>query len=231
MKKAIILYGPPGGGKGTQARLLVLKHENLINFDSGSHIESIIYDPKNKKSKMIAHQRKLFESGKLITPSWILKIGKAYIKTLSTANMSVVLSGSPRTMFETFGDEKNEGLIDFLVKEYGRKNIYVIELSIEGGSAIKRNISRLVCSFCSSPVLGKSNKNLKLCPFCGDKLYRRTVDRPEIMQTRIKNYLVRTKPIIAELKKRGFNVMSINASPMPSVVAKSIAKKVFGSSR
>lgn len=228
MKKAIVLYGPPGAGKGTQARLLVLKHDDLINFDSGSHIESVVYDSKNQKSKIIKHQRSLFESGKLNTPSWILGIAKTYVKNLSMANMSIVLSGSPRTLFEAFGDAKTQGLIDLIVKEYGRKNLYIIDLKIEEKSSIKRNEGRLICSFCNSPIMGMHYKNLKVCPLCGGKLYRRTVDRSEVMQTRIKNYLVRTKPIIAELKKRGFNVLTINASPMPSVVAKSIARKVFG---
>ena len=226
-KKLIILYGAPGAGKGTQARLLYQKY-HFYNFDTGTYLEDILYDPDNGKSKIIQREKKLFEAGILCTPSWILKILKAKVKQISDGGINLILSGSPRTMLEAFGDDKTSGLMDALVKGYGRKNIVIVQLEMPEEASLGRNATRLLCSFCDGAVLGKYYANLKLCPFCGEKLYRRKVDRSEIMHTRIKNYVVRTKPIISELKKRGFKVIKIDASPMPAIVAKSIAKKVFG---
>jgi len=227
MKKLIILYGAPGAGKGTQARLLYQKY-HFYNFDTGNYLEDLFYDPQNDKSKVIQREKKLFEAGILCTPSWILKILKAKVKQISEAGINLILSGSPRTMFEAFGDKKTSGLMAALVKGYGRKNIVIVQLEMPEKASLGRNATRLLCSFCDGAIIGKYYSDLKLCPFCGEKLYRRTVDRPEVMQTRIKNYVIRTKPIISKLKKQGFNVIKIDASPMPSVVAQSIAKKVFG---
>src|ERR1051325_4520026 len=110
MKKAIILYGPPGGGKGTQSQLLVRKFD-LINFDTGSHIEAIVHDPLNKKNKLIQAERTLFDTGKLNTPSWVLQMVKENVARIADLGFGVILSGSPRTMYEAFGDEKTEGLL------------------------------------------------------------------------------------------------------------------------
>ena len=70
---AVIIYGPPGSGKGTQAQLLAEKFD-LIHLDSGRYLREILYNPKFKKNKIIQRERKINEAGKLNTPSWVLKI-------------------------------------------------------------------------------------------------------------------------------------------------------------
>ena len=60
MNKAIIIYGLPGSGKGTQANLLADKL-GLIHFDTGKYLERIVHDPANKKNKIIRRERKNFD--------------------------------------------------------------------------------------------------------------------------------------------------------------------------
>src|SRR3972149_10089402 len=105
---AIIIFGPPGSGKGTQAQLLAEKF-NLVHFDSGNYLRQILYDPKNKKSKTIQMERKLNETGKINTPLWVLKIIADKIKKIEKLKKSVVFGGSPRSTFEAFGDKKHKG--------------------------------------------------------------------------------------------------------------------------
>ena len=122
MKKiAVIIYGPPGGGKGTQANLLANKL-GLIHFDTGKFLESVIYDSDRKNNNVIKRERKNFETGKLMTPSFVAKEVMQAVNRISKAGWGVVFSGSPRTVYEA------QKLPPILEKLYGKKNIFVFEL-------------------------------------------------------------------------------------------------------
>jgi len=81
-------------------------------------LRSIIYDPSLQSNKTIQKERKLNEAGKLNTPRWVLSIFKREAKRVAKAGMSLVYSGSPRTLYEAFGDEKTEGLVPLIQKMY-----------------------------------------------------------------------------------------------------------------
>ncbi len=222
INKAILLFGPPGAGKGTQARLISQK-TGFINFDTGSLIEKTIYNPKFYKSKVIRRERKNFEAGKLCTPSWALELIRNSIEKISNNKLGIILSGSPRTLFETAGNNKHKGIINTLIKEYKKGNIIIFEIRIKEEESILRNSKRLICSLCNIQIL-RFHSNLKKCPFCGGNLIRRTLDKKNIIKERYKEYSERTKPIFAELKKSGFKIHAINGAPMPNKIFKSIMK-------
>lgn len=225
MKKAIILYGPPGGGKGTQSQLLVRKYD-LVNFDTGTHIEAIVHDPANKNNKEIQIERAFFDNGTLNTPSWVLKMVKENVSKIADLGFGVILSGSPRTMYEAFGDEKTEGLLSVLDKKYGKENVLVFELVLAEDSSVSRNSTRLLCPLCGGSVLGALYKRMKLCPFCGSSLVKRTLDKPEVIRKRLEQYRERTRPIFIEMKKRGIKINKIDATPMPGKVFEAISKRI-----
>ncbi|MBI5306529.1 nucleoside monophosphate kinase [Candidatus Wolfebacteria bacterium] len=223
---AIIIYGPPGAGKGTQAQLLADKL-NLIHFDTGRYIRDLIYNSKLKNDKIILQERKLNESGQLNTPSWVFKIISDKINEIDRLKKSVVLSGSPRTMIEAFGDKNKkglpagrQGLFEILEKNYGKKNIYIFVLNLSEKESVERNSRRLICSQCRLPVLAKvlksQNFEIKNCLFCGGKLIKRFDDaKKEIIARRFKEYQNQTVPIVKELEKRKYKVIKINAASMP----------------
>jgi adenylate kinase len=223
MKTAVIFLGLPGAGKGIQGDLLA-RTKGFVNFDTGKFIEQIVHDPKLQKNKIIKRERKLFDTGKLVTSSWSLKeVISKIVKKISKANLDVVFSGSPRTIYEAFGDSKNKGLIDILEEEYGKKNIKIFFLKVKPGTSIKRNSARLVCSLCASPVL--SLEKLNYCPICGSKLRKRIFDNPEAIKIRLNEFQNRTKPILKELKNRDYKVIEINADFLPHKVFKRIIQK------
>lgn len=223
-KTAVIFFGPPGSGKGIEADLLA-RTKGFIYFDTGRFIEKIVHNPKFKKNKIIQQARKLFDAGKLTTPSWVLKeILSKITKKISKADFSVVFSGSPRSAYEAFGDSKNKGLIDILEQEYGKKNIKIIFLKVKPETSIKRNSARLVCSLCATPVL--SLEKLKYCPLCGAKLRKRIFDNPEAIKIRLNEFQNRTKPILKELKNRSYKIIEINAESLPFEVFRRIQKKL-----
>jgi adenylate kinase len=91
-----------------------------------------------------------------------------------------------------------------------------------------RNSERLICRMCGSPVLRAyyPTKRPKHCPLCGGRLYRRVLDNPETMRTRIKQYRARTEPIFALMKRRGYAVRHVPAGMAPYRVYRAIARSI-----
>ncbi len=225
MKKAFIIYGPPGAGKGTQANLLAGKL-GLIHFDTGRYLEQIVHDPEKQSDPEIRKEKEIFDSGVLMTPDFVLKIISQKSAEVSKSGFGIVFSGSPRTLYEAFGDKKNRGLIAMLESEYGKENIFPIFLKIDPKISILRNKNRKVCSVCGTAILYNDSDQHKTCPLCGGVLRVRMVDNPAVLETRIKEYEERTKPIIDELKKHGYQIIEIDGHPLPYKVFDEILKEL-----
>lgn len=222
MKQAVVIYGPPGSGKGTQAELLARKF-NFIHFDTGRYIESVVNAPGWQKSATLRRERKLFDTGKLCTPSWVLEVVRRAVTRIAEAGYGVAFSGSPRTLYEAFGT-KNNGLVRVLEKLYGRKNVTVVQLLIGDKSSIRRNSHRLVCSVCGLPLL--AHAKIKNCAFCAGKMRTRSLDAPTVIKVRLQEYHNRTYPILARMKKSGFRILKINGEPLPYAVHRQIVRRL-----
>lgn len=214
MKVAIIMYGPPGSGKGTQANLLA-RSFNLIHFDTGKFLESVVHDPKNANNPTIQKERVHFDTGIIVSPKFTLAHVKNKVFKIAKSDYGIVFSGSPRTLFEA------KGLIPVIERAYGKKNIIPFILNIKDRTSIKRNSARMVCGLCGSTIIKTllANKfNHKMCPVCGAELYKRTLDNPRVIKVRLKEYRERTKPIFSYLKKRGYVLSEINGERKPEEI-------------
>ncbi|KKU93863.1 MAG: Adenylate kinase [Candidatus Jorgensenbacteria bacterium GW2011_GWA1_48_13] len=220
-KQAVVIYGPPGSGKGTQAELLESKY-SFIHFDTGKYIESLVHDPELRKNSLIKREKKLFDSGTLNTPAWVLSIVKDATIKIARAGYSIIFSGSPRTLFEALGDRSHGGLLAALINLFGRRNITILKLSVRPQTSIKRNSSRLVCSVCGLPILAASK--IKNCALCGAPARKRIFDNPKLIKVRLKQYEDRTLPIIQKAKKLGLKVVQINGEPAPYKVHASVIR-------
>ncbi|MEK7462797.1 MAG: nucleoside monophosphate kinase [Patescibacteria group bacterium] len=226
MKKVILIYGAPGAGKGTQADLLSKKF-GFYHFDTGKNIEQTINDPENLKDENIRKEKELFDSGRLNTPAWVLK--EVVIKkteNLARVGVRMVFSGSPRTLFEAFGDNENIGLVDVLEKLYGKENVGILYIKVRPETSVFRNSNRAVCSVCGTPVLYQKECLITSCPLCAGSLKKRVFDNPEKLKVRLEEYKNRTQPILEELKKRGFVVNVVNGEPEPFKVFEEVKKKI-----
>ncbi|PIT93337.1 MAG: hypothetical protein COU06_00470 [Candidatus Harrisonbacteria bacterium CG10_big_fil_rev_8_21_14_0_10_38_8] len=222
--RAVIIYGPPGAGKGTQANLLAWKY-GFFHFDSGKYVRSVTSDPANKNNKRVQQEKKKAEAGILMSPSWILSIFLKEMRKIAKVKMTIVYSGSPRTMFEAYGSEKRPGLVQELIKEYGRKNIIFFYLKITPEVAAKRNTIRKTCAVCATSLLGKSKQSE--CPICSGSLITRADDsNPEVIKKRIEEYNTRTLPVIDKARKMNLTVKEIDAELPPYEVFTRIEKEL-----
>lgn len=222
-KVAVMIFGTPGAGKGTQANLLAWT-KGFFHFDSGKYLRGILYDPENQNDPVIQRERELNASGKLNTTSWLLDIFKAETKKIADAGMSIVYSGSPRIGFEAFGDEKTLGLVPLLEQLYGKEHIYAFYLDIKPEVAAARNKVRRTCTVCTNPILGDTP--VTSCPICQGELKVRIDDKPDTYKIRYEAYTTLTVPVINELKNRGYEVAMLDAAQSPPAVFAEILKKI-----
>lgn len=228
-KIAVMVFGPPGSGKGTQADLIA-DHYDLIHFDTGKVIERTVHNPRNAGDPVIRREKENFDTGILCTPEWVLMLVGEKIKEIAGhGDKGLVFSGSPRTIYETEGDkEKNTpGIISFLEKIFDKENIFALRLDISEKSSIFRNSHRRVCAACQKPLLYiPENERLTHCSICGGKIVTRTLDTPETIKVRLEEYKNRTKPIFDYIERRSILIISIDGEPTPSIVTQSIFKEI-----
>ena len=225
-KIVIVLYGPPGAGKGTQANLLAEKI-GLIHFDTGKFLEAIVHDPTRQNQKMVKRERKLFDGGQLMTPSFVTGEIMREAKRIAAADWGIIFSGSPRTMYEA---EKEYPIFE---KLYGKKNIFIFRFELPAADSIKRNSARMVCRICGYLLLTAYYpvKKAKYCPVCAGPFYKRSLDKPAVIKIRLKEYEDRTLPILNYAKKHDYRVTNVDARPAPYKVMERIYAHIKNAGR
>jgi adenylate kinase len=224
-KLVIILSGPPGSGKGTQAGLLA-EEFNLYYLETSKILEETFQKAKKGEAVKIGKKRfdllaekKLWQKGILCSPPFVSHLIKKKIKELFKTDQNLVLAGSPRTLYE--GKE----IVPLLKKLYGKKNIKIILITLSLKESIFRNSHRRICQLFRHPVLwNKETKNLTLCPLDGSKLTKRTLDKPRVIRVRWQEYQERTFPLVDLFKKQGLKVKKVNGEQSVAKVFQSILK-------
>jgi adenylate kinase len=225
MKKVVIFIAPPGAGKGTQANLLAGLY-GFVHIDTGRYGQNLIYSKESENDPILLRERKNFEDGILFTPSWTLKMISDLTSRIANAGLDVTYSGSPRTIFEAFGDEENKGLITLHNEIFGRENMYIFRINIDEETSIKRNSQRQVCSLCGLPKLAGDHG--ETCVICGALLTTRgKLDEVETIKVRLSQYRERTRPIEERLINEGYTIHEIDGNPAPYLVFEKI-RNVLG---
>lgn len=228
MRKLIILFGQPGAGKGTQAELLS-DRLGLYHFETSKILEASFkkvsgeerfVNVGEEKYDMIEEKKK-WDEGDLNSPPFVVYLVKKKIKELFDSGENLVLSGSPRTLFE--GKE----ISPFLKELYDLENIKVFFIKISDKETIFRNSHRRICELMRHPVLyHQETEKLTICPLDGSKLIKRELDDPKSIKIRLEKYKERTSPVLEYLKKEGIEVKEINGEQSVADVFNDILREL-----
>lgn len=211
----IIILGPQGSGKGTQAKLLA-KKLNLEHLEIGDMLREIA-SGKGEFSKKVDNI--INQQGKLVPTKWVLEMLKLRIQSIPL-EQGMIFDGSPRKLFEAKKLEK-------ILEKAGRKIDYVIFVKINDQESIKRLAIRMTCNKCNQPfIIGKNvTRDQKECPLCGGPLYMRKDDTPEKIKMRLDIYKEMTIPVVDYFKKKG-QLIEINGEQSIDKVQEDILSKI-----
>ena len=193
-KSAIIIFGPPNSGKGTQAKLLAEKlgFFHFMTSPIFKHYMQTRDDPETIR------QKELYAKGILLDPSWVLQIVKEKTQEVFDQDKGIVYDGASRTLYEA------EGLYPFLVDLFGKENIKIVEIKVDEEERRKRSAKRLICEKDSSHVfiLSEELQPKTPCPEGDGVLQKRDLDDESLFRTRMDEYNERTMPGLDFLKNK-----------------------------
>jgi adenylate kinase len=188
----LILLGPPGAGKGTQASAIVKKYD-IPHISTGDIFRSNI-----KMGTELGKKAKTYmDKGLLVPDELVISIVKDRLAKDDCKN-GFLLDGFPRTLSQ--GEALDEELTHM-----GLKLDRVINIEVEKEVLIERAIGRRVCKDCGSTYHIKFSppKHKDICDNCGGELFQRDDDKVETIENRIQVYLKQTKPLIDYYMKKG----------------------------
>ena len=188
----ILLMGPPGAGKGTQAANLV-KEFGIPHISTGDMFRAAV-----KEGTELGLQAKAcMDAGKLVPDEVTIGIVKERLAK-PDCKKGFILDGFPRTV------EQADALTGIL-KELGLSLTAALNITVPAADLIERAVGRRICKSCGATYHVKFNPSKKagVCDTCAGDLYQRADDSEETMKNRLSVYEAQTKPLIAYYKKAG----------------------------
>lgn len=189
----VILLGPPGAGKGTQAKRLEEAY-NLIQLSTGDMLRAEIKSGSELGRKV----DKVIKSGGLVPDDLIVKLISDRIDDANSSD-GIILDGFPRTTGQAEA-------LDAMLAEKGMKMDYVIQIKLDDDEVVERLSGRFNCAKCGAGYHDKLNRPKKdgVCDICGGTEFsRRDDDKPETVKTRLVAYHEQTAPILPFYEKKG----------------------------
>ena len=189
----IILLGPPGAGKGTQAVRLEDEH-GMVQLSTGDMLRAAV-----KAGTPIGVQAKaVMDAGELVSDAIVSGLIGERLDELG-GDVSVIFDGYPRTAAQA-------DALDQILSDRGRKLDHVVELQVEEDALVDRITGRFSCAKCGEGYHDryKLPKVANVCDVCGsDEFKRRPDDNEETVRTRMAEYRAKTAPILPIYDERG----------------------------
>ncbi|MBM7624002.1 adenylate kinase [Sporohalobacter salinus] len=202
----IILVGPPGAGKGTQAA-------NLVDEFGVPHIATgdIFRSAIKNKTQLGKKAKEYIDQGQLVPDEVTIGIVEERLSE-DDCQEGFILDGFPRTV--TQADALNDILADLNIKLDTVLNIEVSEEEV-----VRRLSGRRICSECGASYHLEFNppQDKNICDKCSGELYQREDDEPETIKERLEVYKEQTEPLINYYKEKGI-LKSINGEAVPQEV-------------
>lgn len=216
MRKAdvFVFAGPPGSGKGTQAKLLAPKLK-VPHISLGDLLREAV----RNRSKVGEIAKSYLDAGKLVPDKVAIDVAEEAVSKKECRN-GFVIDGFPRTLEQAV-------LFDGLLNKLGFNLRKVLYIDIPLEEILKRLTGRRSCRKCGAVYHLTFNPPKKdgICDACGGELYQRRDDTDEVIKVRYEVYKDQTSPLIDHYKKTG-KLVYINGVRDVSEVFKEVSKAV-----
>lgn len=182
----IILLGPPGAGKGTQAQRLV-EQRGMRQLSTGDMLRAAV-----KAQTPVGVQAKaVMDAGGLVSDTIVSALIGDELQSM-TPSQGAIFDGYPRT-------EAQALMLDEILAQYGRTLAHVIELAVDEDALVERITGRFTCASCGKGYHDKFERPRQAgaCDRCGGTEFkRRPDDNEETVRTRMAEYRAKTAPIL-----------------------------------
>ena len=206
----IILLGPPGAGKGTQAQRLQAER-GMIQLSTGDMLRAAV-----KSGSPVGLQAKaVMEAGELVSDAIVSALIGERLDDAGQAG--AIFDGYPRTRAQAEA-------LDLLLAERGRALDHVIELCVDEDALVERITGRFTCARCGAGYHDTFKRPTvdAICDVCGStEFVRRPDDNEETVRTRLAEYRAKTAPILPYYEERGL-VRRVDGMGTPDDVAAAI---------
>jgi adenylate kinase len=213
----LILLGPPGAGKGTQAKKLT-DERGLVQLSTGDMLRAEVASG----SALGLEAKKIMDAGQLVSDAIMIGMIDKRIDQPDCAK-GFVLDGFPRT-------EPQAEALDAMLAKKGKKIDAVIELAVDEAALIERISGRFTCAKCGTGYHDKFARPKKdgICDKCGStEFVRRADDNAETVKARLVAYRKQTAPILPYYKAKGL-LHSVDGMADMSDVARQIDQVLAG---
>jgi adenylate kinase len=194
----LILLGPPGAGKGTQAKRLAQTH-GLVQLATGDMVRSVIASG----SELGRRVKAIYDAGQLVPDDIIIQMIAERIAEPDCvphgAKGGFILDGFPRTVPQAEA-------LDAMLAERGQALDHVILIEVDEAALVDRIAGRFTCQGCGASYHERYKRPQVdgVCDMCGTAdLVHRADDRPEAVKTRFEVYRRQTEPILPYYRARG----------------------------
>ena len=210
----IILFGPPGAGKGTQAKILIKTHD-IVQISTGDMLREEV----NSGSNLGKTAKSIMDSGGLVSDEIIMSIIEERISKPDCQN-GFILDGFPRTLVQA--ENLNKILEEIGIDNY---NIVVLHIKISDEVAIERLSMRRICPSCKEIYASDGNDEQK-CRSCNDvELIMREDDQPDKIKKRLEWGHKDLDPALEMYSKKGI-LVDINGEQVQREVQEEIIKNL-----